>query len=188
MAQSFGKLATRYARALLRATQALLGEGGIDQASLAMAQELTAFVQIWKTDTQLSYYLLSPMYPEEERRRALLAVAQSCGLQELSRKFLAVIFDRNRLLALPEIILAFGELAERQAGLVRVEVKVAREVSAEEREQIELRLQQKIGGQTVFTWKIAPEILGGMVVVYEGKILDGSVSGRLTKLAEDLTV
>ena len=153
-----------------------------------MARELTDFVEIWKGDAKLSYYLLSPMYPEDQRRQALLAVMKSCCLQDLSQRFLTVIFDRNRLVALPEIVLAFTELAERQAGLVRVEVKVARPLEAEEQGQIERILQQKIGGHTVISWKIAPEILGGMIVVYEGKILDGSVSGRLTKLAETLSV
>ncbi|MCC6932890.1 MAG: ATP synthase F1 subunit delta [Deltaproteobacteria bacterium] len=187
MAQTFGKLASRYAKALLKATRAMIGEAGINDVSIAMAGELGEFSRAWKSDPQLSYYLLSPMYPEEQRKQALLAVAQSCGLQELSRKFLAVIFERNRLVALPEIIEAFAELAKRQAGLVPVEIKIAREIDSAEHSNIEQRLQSKITGKAVFSWQIKPELLGGMIVVYDGKILDGSVSGRLARLAEDLT-
>ena len=186
MAKSEGKLANRYAKALLRATSEMLGVADISQASLQVADQLSNVAQAWKEAPELSYYVISPMYPHEERLKALLAVAESLGVSDIGKRFLSVVFQRDRINSLPDIISAYKELAEKAAGIVHVNIKTAMPIDDNEKSHIEGVAKQKISENSIFCWEVDPTILGGMIMMFNGKVLDGSLSGKLSKLEETL--
>lgn len=164
----------------------MLAESGAQNATLEVAQSLAEFVQVWKSEPTFSFHIISPMFEREQRLNALLAVAEALNLNVIAKRFLEVVFKRDRVTILPEIIQAYQELAEKQAGIVHVQIQTARNVEDHERSEIEQRLKTKIPGNLVFEWGIDPGLLGGMVVLYEGKILDTSLVSRLNQLAEEL--
>lgn len=194
MAKKVGKLASRYARALLSAVgkesaaEQPSGQGAssLTAAPLTTAQKLAAeleqFAGIYHRDERLASALLNPMFEKGERKNALVAIARTSGLSDVLVRFLDVCFERDRIAHLPEIAAAFREAADRAAGVLQVEVTTAREVGADERRAIEQGLVTQLKGSPRFTWKVDAAILGGMVVRYAGKVLDGSLGGRLARI------
>lgn len=192
MSKAAGKLANRYARALLRAVEREQGSEGEPSPAQRVAAGLSEFVSIWENEKLLSDSILNPMFDKGERQNALLAIARQVGLEDVLIRFFEVVFDRDRIAALPEIATAFAALADAAAGMVRVEVVTARGISDDERG----RIQESLGGRLFaqsgsakrleFHWKISPEIMGGMVVKFGGKVLDGSVKGRLERIERAL--
>ncbi len=187
MAKKSGKLASRYARALLASVEKELGVSGSPTPAQKIAAELQQFSTIWKNDQELSNVLLSPMFAREQRTAALESVVKEAGLTEVTRKFLKVVFLRDRIAALPEIAEAFSVVADRAASVVRVTVSTAREIDKVEAEGIEKAVAGKVGGSPEFTWNIDPKLLGGLVIEYAGQIFDGSLSGQLGKIEKELT-
>ncbi len=192
MSKAAGKLANRYARALLRAVEREQGSNGEPSPAQQVGNALASFAHAWESEKLLSTSILNPMFDKAERQSALLQIARNAGLPDVLIRFLEVVFDRDRIAALPQISSAFSEMADAAAGMVQVEVVTARGISDEERG----RIQENLGGRLFaqsgsarrleFRWKISPEILGGMVVKFGGKVLDGSVKGRIERIERAL--
>jgi F-type H+-transporting ATPase subunit delta len=65
---------------------------------------------------------------------------------------------------------------------VRVEITTARNVDEDEMRSIETKLSAKLQGELVFSWREDSSILGGIIVQYGGKVLDGSLKRRVTAI------
>ena len=186
MAKRAGRLAQRYAKALLRTVEGELGKSGEPSPAQQLASGLRSFAMLWLEERELSSSLLNPMFPKNERLRALLALAEHAALPQIARNFLRVVFERDRIAVFPEIAQAFALLADEAAAVVRVKVTVAREIPGEEVRSIQLDLRHRIPGKPEFSWAVEPAILGGLIVEYAGKVLDGSLSGQLNRIERKL--
>lgn len=176
MSKRAGKLATRYARALIRVA---------DDAT-KIATQLTSFVGLWNESKELRDVVLNPMFDKGQRQSAFLTLSAMSGIDDILNRFLTVVFEKDRVICLPEIAEAFANLAAEKANTVAVSVKVARNISSDETKELERSLGQHIPGNLQFSWSIDPAILGGVLVEYKGKILDGTLSGKLERIEKAL--
>lgn len=183
MGKNFGKIARRYAKALILSSRL---EGYKDDRLREQAISLKNLANVWQSNKDFSEAILNPMFKSDDREKALMRIAASCGCEDIVQKFLRVVFKRDRIAALVEISEAFFGLVEIACGIVDVEVILSKSVSEQEEREIEQSLSSKIPGILKFRWVIDKSILGGMVVKYQGQILDGSLSGRLERLEEGL--
>ncbi len=186
MSQNYGKLAQRYAKALLRAVENEQGREGTPTPAQRVAQALAEFAGLWSEVPELSGSLVNPMFAQEERCKALLEIARRAEIPDVAQRFVRLVFERDRIAAFPAIAEAFAELADESAGVQQVVVTVARDISDNESRDIESQLSERIGGNLEFSWSVDPSILGGMVVRYSGKVLDGSLGGKLDRLERQL--
>lgn len=186
MSKQAGKLARRYSRAFLRAIEKELGTKGSPTPAQKLAGSLSSFANVWQKEVELRTAVTNPMFDKEQRSKALLAIAEKAGLTDIAVRFLRLVFERDRISVLPQIAESFEAEANTAAGVVKVEVCVARAVEEPESSQIEQSLSQHIAGNTEFSWSIDPSILGGMLVKYSGKVLDGSLQGRIQRIEKRL--
>jgi F-type H+-transporting ATPase subunit delta len=186
VAKRIGTLAKRYAKALLNVVGAERPQPGQRSAAQQLAEELTNFTTELFQSSDAKNALLSPMFKREDRKEALLALAQHAGLSETGVQFLGLVADRERLPHLEEIAAAFSQLADEAAKVVRVEVLTANAVNPAEAAEIERGLSQKVEGNPEFHWSVDPSLIGGLVVRYGGKIIDGSIRGKLERLEQEL--
>lgn len=191
MAKGIGKIASKYARAFLFNVEREFGGNAAGRSSgKTPAQEVAAQLETlainFDSNRDLHNALLSPMFNEEQRLSALLALATAMELPEVAKKFLKLLFQRGRIPLLGEVAAAFTELADRAAAIVVVEVVTARPISTEEQGEITASLGRLISGRLEFQWNTDPEILGGMLVRYGGNILDGTLKSRLERVERSL--
>jgi F-type H+-transporting ATPase subunit b len=66
------------------------------------------------------------------------------------------------------------------------EVTSALPLTDNERETVRQDLLSKVGGQATVTFRVDPNILGGLVVRVGDKVLDGSIAGQLENLRQRL--
>ncbi len=186
MAKRAGKLATRYARALLNAVEKEQGKTGLPSPAQVAAAQLKEFIEIWRREKSLTVSLQNPMFEKGERLSALTEIAKKAGMADVLVRFLRVVFERDRIGQVVEISQAFSEAADTAANLLQVEVTTAREVSAQEKQSIEQSLARQLQGNLSFQWRRDAGILGGLIVRYAGKVLDGSLGGRLARVEQKL--
>jgi len=186
LSKQAGKLARRYSRAFLKAISSELGTSGSPTPAQGLATALSSFASIWEGDAEFRTAITNPMFKKEQRLGALLAVAKKADLPDIAVRFIRLVFERDRISVLPEIAESFEEQANASASVVKVEVCVARDVEETESAQIEQSLSQHIAGNLEFSWSIDPSILGGMLVKYDGKVLDGSLQGRIQRIEKRL--
>ena len=200
MGKGVGKIASKYARALLASVERDLGVGlktqdgktptadGAPEKSPAqqIAEKLGNLADSFTNDRDLHNALLSPMFPEVQRISALKALSDLFELPTIVQNFLKLMFVRGRLSSLKEVAAAFSELADKSAAVVLVEVVTARPVFQDEQFQIASSLAKGIMGRLEFQWSVDPSILGGMLIKYSGSVLDGTVRSSLMRVEQSL--
>ncbi|ARN56135.1 ATP synthase F1 subunit delta [Sedimentisphaera salicampi] len=94
---------------------------------------------------------------------------------------------RGRIGLLPEIIKAFEVLEAKSRGVEFVKLTLASEPSEDIREHIEKRLKEAIGKETRFEYQFDPDLIGGVVIEHNGKVVDNSVRNNLNKAVNKIT-
>ena len=82
-----------------------------------------------------------------------------------------------------KVIVLEGEQLEGQSATVTS----ALPLSDDETKRIENGLKDQLGGDAEVEFKVNPAILGGLVIRVGDKVVDGSVSGKLTSLEQSLS-
>lgn len=108
-------------------------------------------------------------------------------VKELLHNFVALL-GRNRDLNLePAICQAFSDLWNKENGEVIAELTSARELGAEARTTVVDYLTKKSGAKTVILEEtVDQKILGGFILKYNNKIIDGSLKNSLSNLKNNL--
>jgi F-type H+-transporting ATPase subunit delta len=171
-------LARRYATALFSAA---LEEGVVEQ----VRREIDDFRELLSRDDSLLRYLLSPQVLTEDKI-ALVRRVFGGRITRLFEDFLVFLIEKKRVEYTEDILDAYVKLYEQHAGIVTVRAITAVPLS----ERLERKLLEKLTAQTGKTIRLVkevdPEIIGGMVILYEGKIVDGSVRFHLERLRRNL--
>ena len=169
-----GSLARRYARALLDIGRE---RGNVD----ALGADLVRFLEVGRLGSLLDT-LANPVYTQVERRRVLDAVLVKVTVDPVAANFLRLVLDKNRMAAFPEIVRAYGELADVHGGRVRATVTTASVVSETHRAALTAALAASTGKHVVLTAVVDPSLLGGMTVRVGSKLIDASLKSRLEAL------
>ncbi|HSD65185.1 MAG TPA: ATP synthase F1 subunit delta [Vicinamibacteria bacterium] len=170
-------LARRYARALLEVASR---EGA--GPALALRDELRAFGPVVDGHPRLRRALLHPGLGTEARRRVLAAVAEGAGASALLRRVLELLASRDRVSLLPDLIEAYGALANVAHGVVPATV-----VSAAPLAEAQGRaLAAALGGAVELQSRVDPAVVGGLLVQVGGTTYDGTVRTRLAALRRRL--
>ena len=80
----------------------------------------------------------------------------------------------------------FQLLLDQELGQVRITMRGARTLDAQQQEQIAGAFARLTGKHVVPTVAVDPELLGGVVVEVGSKVYDGSVRTQLERLAKEL--
>lgn len=179
MSKKLGKLAARYGKAFLNAIQAEVKSKGI--AFDEVASGFSSFVALWEQERELSLFLLNPMFERDARKKVLLELTGKLGLADITQKFLLVLLERDRIVALPEIARAFLLLLDEQRGIVQVEITTARVLNPDEARDTEREIRAYMKGDPKFHWNVNEKLLGGMIVRCGGKVIDGSLLGKIER-------
>jgi F-type H+-transporting ATPase subunit delta len=109
------------------------------------------------------------------------------GLDESGRNFVSLLAQNRRLGFLPEIAALFEQMKSEVENAVDVEVLAATELSPQQVDRYAQALQKKLGRQVRLHTKVDSSLLGGAVLKAGDLVIDGSLKGRLERLAVELT-
>ncbi len=146
---------------------------------------LLAIMAAATEDRQLKTLLQSPEVSTEQKAFRL---ADVCGdeIDDRGRKFLQVLARNGRLPLIPEIQRQFEELKALEEKTLDVEVLSAFPLSDAEIVGLQTALQTKFEKQVTLTSSVDQHLLGGAIIRTGDMVIDGTVRGRLDKLAETL--
>lgn len=168
-------IAARYADALfdlaLEAGAVETVEGDLKslKAAIAGSAELRAF-------------LASPLYPADDQRRAVAALAARAKFSPLVVNFLALVASNRRLFALEAMIAAFIARLARHRGEVSAEAIAAAPLSDDHVKRLRGEIEAMVGKAVNLTVGVDPELLGGLVVKVGSTMIDSSLKTKLNRL------
>ncbi len=103
------------------------------------------------------------------------------------RNFVRVLAENRRLLLLPEIAAHYAELRAAVENTVDVEVISAVELDAAQRDKLSRALATRLKREVHMRNSVDASLLGGAVLRAGDLVIDGSLKGRLQRLATELT-
>ena len=109
------------------------------------------------------------------------------ALDENSRNFVSLLAQNRRLGFLPEIAALFEQMKAEVENAVDVEVIAATTLTPDQESRYAAALQKKLGRQVRLHTKVDGSLLGGAVLKAGDLVIDGSIKGRLERLAVELT-
>jgi F-type H+-transporting ATPase subunit delta len=137
-------------------------------------------------DHKVSVMLKSPSQTAQQRAEnlaALIGDSLPAGVVNL----LMIMADNGRLSLLPEVAALFEQFKQAVESTVTVVVTSAYPLSDDETRVLSETMTSKLDRSVTLTSETDPSLLGGAIIRADDLVIDGSVRGRLDKLAGALT-
>ena len=173
-AQSTG-LAGRYASALFDLADA-------EKALDAVAEDLSVLGQMIDESEDLQRLLRSPVISRDDQKKAMLAVIDKAGMNNLTRNFTGVIADNRRLFALQDMIGAYQAILAARRGETTAEVVSAKPLTDAQMSALTDTLKNAVGSKVSVEAKVDPGLLGGLIVKVGSRMVDSSLNTKLQQL------
>ncbi|WP_462380391.1 F0F1 ATP synthase subunit delta [Pseudomonas sp. Marseille-QA0892] len=170
-------LARPYAKAAFEHAQA--------NQQMAPWSDMLALAAAVSQDDTVQRMLKAPRLTSTEKASAFIEV---CGdaLNAQVRNFIQVLAENERLLLLPEIAALFELYKSEREKSVDVEVTSAFALSAEQQDKLAKVLSARLSREVRLHAAEDPALIGGVVIRAGDLVIDGSVRGKIAKLAEAL--
>lgn len=101
--------------------------------------------------------------------------------------FVATLAANRRLPILADVADGFDALKRADEGVLKVTVRAAVALEAAQAEALKAALAKRFGRQIELTGVIDESVIGGAIIDAGDTVIDGSVRGRLERLAQTLT-
>lgn len=167
LARPYAKAAFEYAR---------------DSQQLSQWAEQLAVAASVAADRTVKAALNDPSLTAEQQAKTL---GDLCGdaLTAHGRNFIGVLAANKRLGLLPEIYTLFAQYKANREKTVDVEVVSAFDLADEARDKLSAALGKKLERQVNVRTSTDRNLLGGVLIRAGDLVIDGSIRGRLNKLA-----
>ena len=147
--------------------------------------DLGEFVAALHESEELRLFYYGGQIPERQKRRALDGLTE--GMKTSTTNFLKVLVDNGREEILEDVLRLYEEIVKEHLGRIEVEVTTAVELSGESERRLRERLGNVLGGrEVILEANVDQDLIGGAVFRFGGRMMDGSIRGRLESLREGM--
>lgn len=175
------KVARRYARALFEATPPTEFDSTGDQ--------LSTLSKLWSESADFRECVLNPRVTEQQRGEALEAVVASLGgwRNEPLKRTAHILVALRKAPVFPLLEETFAALVREYRKSLALEIFSAHPLGDQDVSALRDQLSSTLGGAVTLTTHHDPALIGGLTIRMGDRLLDRSVAGTLTRLAEQLS-
>lgn len=162
-------------------------EHALQSKALDKWSEMLHFAALASADASLRALLDNPRVATADKKAALLAVCEG-RMPEGGQRFLELLSDNQRIAALAEISVLFEIEKARHEKTANVQITSAAKLSDAEKKALSDKLASKWGKQIHATFSVDADLIGGAIIRSDDVVIDGSVRGKLARLATTVRV
>lgn len=172
-------IAKRYAVALFNAAVKL-------DIAEQVQDDLSSFVELLDKNPQFTGFLKSPEVLTQAKKEMIVNVLgdRTAGLFV---KFLMLLIDKKRLTHIFEIADAYRQLYEQLQGILEARVITAVPLEGNLEQQTIEMLERETGKIIRLSKTVDEDIVGGMIIIVEDEIIDGSIRHKLEQMRRSLS-
>lgn len=122
--------------------------------------------------------------PFARRREALEAATKS--EPKAIRAVLAMLLERGRIAAVPDVARAFSDLVDKRAGVVHAKITTSLPLDDRGRQDVVRQLEQSSGKKIKATFAVDASLIGGAKVQLGDRLIDTSLRAQLESMARQL--
>lgn len=156
----------------------------VEHQSVDRWQQMLAFATEVAGNEQMTDLLSGALAPEA-LSETFIAV---CGdqLDEAGQNLIKVMAENGRLPALTDVLEQFIQLRAAYDATAEVEVISSVTLSDEQLTKISAAMEKRLSRKVKLNCKIDKSVMAGVIIRAGDMVIDGSVRGRLARLADDL--
>lgn len=170
-------LARPYAEAVFRIAK--------EKSDLAGWSDRLAMLAMIVSDVRMQAVVVDPNTSAASAADIIGSVAGKT-LGEVGASLLVVLAQNDRLTLLPEIAAQYEVLKANAEGVLEATIVSALEMNAAQKADMMAALKSRFGRDVQATVEIDASLIGGAVITVGDQVIDGSVKGRLQKMAASL--
>lgn len=173
-------LAKRYAQAVidLAAEEDIITEVGGD---------LTIVAGLFEESPDLAFVFADPTISIQKKKDVLNDMLAKTGVQELTKKFVYVLLEKNRILGIEEIVAVYQSIADTIHNRVRTRVVVASPLGKGDEKKVREALSKLTGKEVILEVEVDESILGGIVAYMGSQVYDWSLANQLEQVKDSLS-
>ena len=176
--EKYKTLAERYTKALLKIAQE---NNTIEQTG----KELKEITELFAKNPDIEGFFTSPIVKKEDKKE-ILEKSFKGKIDEKFYNFLNVLTDKNRIFILPNIENIYHEKLTKAENILEVEAQSVIKLDKNMQNALIDKLTKITGKKISLTNTINKDIIGGLVLKFDGKVIDGSVKTQLKRLQKQL--
>lgn len=169
--------AEEYGRALYALAQS-------ENASDAYLQTLEQIDTLFKREPEYRKLLDTPAIPNEEKLTLIDEAFGECETNILN--FIKILCEKHALFQLHDCVRAYRKLYREEHAITEASCITAYPMTEKQTEALKNRLCAVTGKQVRLTCRVDSSLIGGIVLLVDGKQLDGSVRARLDTFRQGL--
>lgn len=156
----------------------------VEHNSVEGWQRMLAFAAEVAENEQMAELLSGALAPET-LSKSFIAI---CGeqLDANGQNLIKVMAENGRLRVLPDVLKQFIQLRAAQEAMIEVEVTSASTLSYTQLSKISAAMEKRLSRKVKLNCKIDKSVMAGIVIRAGDMVIDGSVRGRLDRLADVL--
>lgn len=164
-------LAKRYSDAL---TQVAQEREQLD----TVHSDLMTVVESLDSVSVMKNFLSHPVVPFNEKKDMVKSVFEG-RLQECSMNLLFILLEKNKISLINNIFYCYEESMDEAKNVLKVGVVSAVDVDEDLKNKLKEKLENKLKKNVKFEFEVDPEIIAGMVLKIQDKVIDGSMAAKL---------
>ena len=102
------------------------------------------------------------------------------------RNFCLLLADKGRLPSLRDIAAAYASMLDKKAGTLRGRMTTAVPLPADKQSGIKAHLEKLSGKRIILDFNVDQDILGGLILKVEDRVLDGSLKAQINILKDQI--
>ena len=157
----------------------------LESGRLEEWSRMLAFLATVIGDPEMAALAVNPNVKREDFLRLLLDLGKG-HLDEEGENFVKILVYNGRVTLLPRIHELFERYLAEHQGVAEVEVTTAYPLSEEDRAELIQALERNLGKRVQLVLHEDRQLIGGVRIRAGDKVIDGSVRGRLERLAKRL--
>ncbi|MGE9553338.1 F0F1 ATP synthase subunit delta [Erwinia amylovora] len=156
----------------------------VEHQSVDRWQQMLAFATEVASNEQVAELLSGALAPESLSAQ-FIAI---CGsqLDEAGQNLIKVMAENKRLPALPDVLAQFILLRAAHDATAEIEVISSTTLSDEQLTKISTAMEKRLSRKVKLNCKIDKSVMAGVIIRAGDMVIDGSVRGRLERLADVL--
>jgi F-type H+-transporting ATPase subunit delta len=157
-----------------------------DQNALPVWSGMLRLTAEIAADPQMRLALTSPKLDAPQKESLFLSVAGD-KLSPEGRSFVRVLIESDRIALMPEIRQLFEARKDAAENVARATIESALPLTAEQEASLQAALKRRFGKTIESTVTVNSALIGGARITVGDTVIDGSVLGKLTAMANELT-
>lgn len=158
----------------------------VDKVDL-IRDEADEILEVLKKEPELSDFINYPAISADEKKQALQNIFEGKICEELLN-FLCVLIDKRRIGQFPRIIKVYKSLVDHEEGFAYGTVYSAAPLDEKRIGEIQEETSKLLNEKVKLDNEVDPNLIAGIKVLVEGKVIDASYRRKLDEMASQLNI